>query len=102
LALAAPFFSVAYAGDHFPRDQVLSDAEVLQRAPGFNHLRRHRPNPIGVLHYNTFVQRIFSHNLTSFLFVYLPCATSIQMSLIANVTHDSIDLVLIKFNTSFV
>jgi len=26
----------------------------------------------------------------------------IQMSLVANVTHDSIDLVLIKFNTSFV
>jgi len=41
--------------------------------------------------------------LTSFLFVFTStCATSIQVSLVANVAHDSIDLVLIKFNTSFV
>ncbi len=32
----------------------------------------------------------------------LSCATSIHVSLVANIAHDSIDLVLIKFNTSFV
>src|SRR6266568_3880352 len=32
---------------------------------GFNHRRRHRPDASSVLHYNTFVQRIFSHNLIS-------------------------------------
>jgi hypothetical protein len=32
----------------------------------------------------------------------LICATNIQVSLVANVAHDSIDLVVIKFNTSFV
>jgi hypothetical protein len=48
----------------------------------------------GVLHYDTFVQRIFSHSLTTFLFVFtLSCATSIQVSLVANITHD--------FNRSF-
>src|SRR6266568_3436987 len=32
---------------------------------GFSHRRRHRPDASSVLHYNTFVQRIFSHNLIS-------------------------------------
>jgi len=37
------------------------------------------------------------------LFVFtLTCATSIQMSFVANITHDSIDLVVIKFNISLV
>jgi hypothetical protein len=70
---------------------------------GFNHLRRHRPNASGVLHYDTFVQRIFSHSLTSLLFVFpSSCSTSIQVSLVANVAYDySIDLVLIKLYTGF-
>jgi hypothetical protein len=32
LALAAAFFKVAYAGDHFAGDQIFADAEVLKRA----------------------------------------------------------------------
>ena len=45
----------------------------------------------------------FFLELTSFLFLFTStCATSIQVSLVANITHDSIDLVLIKFYTSFV